>query len=73
MRNIVIILHMPTNPTKVVFTDCLGNSKNTWYSTASKAGKNMKEVKIKVWDVNSKGKKFTRTFYVRVHKPRSIC
>lgn len=28
----------------------------------------MKEVKIKVWDVNSKGKKFTRTFYVRVHK-----
>lgn len=45
-----------------------GNSKNTWYSTASKAGKNMKEVKIKVWDVNSKGKKFTRTFYVRVHK-----
>lgn len=45
-----------------------GNGKNTWYSTASKAGKNMKEVKIKVWDVNSKGKKFTRTFYVRVHK-----
>lgn len=45
-----------------------GNSKTKWYKTASKARKNMKTVKIKVWDIDSKGKKYTRVFYVTVHK-----
>lgn len=45
-----------------------GNSKTKWYKTASKASKNMKTVKIKVWDINSQGKKYTRTFSVTVHK-----
>ncbi len=45
-----------------------GNSKTYWYNTSSKASKNMKELKIKVWDVNYRGKKYTRTFYISVHK-----
>lgn len=45
-----------------------GNSKKKWYSSASKAKKNMKTIKIKVWDINSKGKKYTRKFYLTVQK-----
>ncbi len=38
------------------------------YKTASAASKNMKTIKIKTWDINSKGKKYTRYHYLTVHK-----
>lgn len=38
------------------------------YKTAKAAAKNMKEIKIKTWDINSKGKKYTRYHYLTVHK-----
>lgn len=38
------------------------------YATASAASKNMKTIKIKTWDINSKGQKYTRYHYLTVHK-----
>ena len=45
-----------------------GNSKTAWYKTAKIASKNMKTVRIKVWDRTTGGKKYTRHFYVTVNK-----
>lgn len=38
------------------------------YKSNKKALKNMKTIKIKVWDINSRGKKYTRKFSLTVHK-----
>lgn len=38
------------------------------YKTAKAASKDMKTIKIKTWDINSKGKKYTRYHYLTVHK-----
>lgn len=38
------------------------------YKSSKQAQKNMKTIKIKVWDINSKGKKYTRKFSITVHK-----
>lgn len=45
-----------------------GKRKAGYYTSASQAAKNMTTIKIKVWDINSKGKKYTRTFSLTVHK-----
>lgn len=45
-----------------------GNKNITGYKSSKKAMKNMKTIKIKVWDINSKGKKYTRKFSLTVHK-----
>lgn len=38
------------------------------YTSSSAASKNMKTIKVKTWDINSKGKKYTRYHYLTVHK-----
>ncbi|MDD6212266.1 MAG: fibronectin type III domain-containing protein [Clostridiales bacterium] len=38
------------------------------YSSATEAKKHMKTISIKVWDINSKGSKYTRTMYLQVHE-----
>ena len=38
------------------------------YTSSSAASKDMKTIKVKVWDINSSGKKYTRTFSLSVHK-----
>lgn len=38
------------------------------FKSAKAAQKQMKEIKIKTWDINSKGKKYTRYHYLTVHK-----
>ena len=38
------------------------------YASASAASKGMKTISVKVWDINSSGKKYTKTLYVTVHK-----
>lgn len=45
-----------------------GKRKKGYYSSSSKAKKNMKTFKVKVWDINSHGKKYKRSFYLTVHK-----
>ncbi|MDO5547648.1 MAG: M15 family metallopeptidase [Eubacteriales bacterium] len=44
-----------------------GKDEYTPYKTSKQASKNMKTIKIKVWDLR-KGKKYTRTFTLKVHK-----
>ena len=44
------------------------NKKITKYKSKKQATKNMKTITIKVWDINSRGKKYTRKFYLTVHK-----
>lgn len=38
------------------------------FTSAKQASKQMKEIKIKTWDIDSKGKKYTRYHYLTVHK-----
>lgn len=38
------------------------------YKSSKAAAKDMKTIKIKTWDINSKGKKYTRYHYLTVHK-----
>lgn len=38
------------------------------YKSASEANKYMKTIKIKTWDISSSGGKYTRTYYLTVHK-----
>lgn len=38
------------------------------YKTSAAASKDMKTIQIKTWDINSKGKKYTRYHYLTVHK-----
>lgn len=45
-----------------------GNKKSGKYKNSKQASKNMKTITIKVWDLNSKGKKRTRKFKLTVHK-----
>lgn len=45
-----------------------GNKNIYKYKNSKQAWKNMKLVKAKVWDINRHGKKYTRTFYLYVHK-----
>lgn len=44
-----------------------GNTGKYWYSSSKEAAKNMKTIKIKVWDISG-GKKVTRTKYLTVNK-----
>lgn len=45
-----------------------GNKDISKYSSSKQAKKNMKTIKIKVWDINSNDKKYTRKFSITVHK-----
>lgn len=45
-----------------------GNKNIYKYKNSKQASKNMKTITIKVWDINSKGKKYTRKFKLTVHK-----
>lgn len=45
-----------------------GNKNIYKYKNSKQAYKNMKSLRVKVWDVNKHGKKYTRTFYLTVHK-----
>ena len=38
------------------------------YKTSKAASKDMKKISVKVWDINSSGKKYTRTMTLKVHK-----
>ena len=38
------------------------------YTSAKSASKQMKTIKVKTWDINSKGKKVTKYHYITVHK-----
>lgn len=38
------------------------------YKNAKQAARDMKTIKIKTWDINSSGKKYTRTWSLTVHK-----
>lgn len=42
--------------------------KRSYYSSNKQAMKHMTKIKIKVWDRRANGKKYTRTFYLTVHK-----
>ena len=44
------------------------SSPRTYYSRAEQARPNMVSVTIKVWDINSNGEKYTRTFSPLVHR-----
>lgn len=44
------------------------SSKKKKYTSKSQANKNMKTIKVKVWDFNSKKKKITKTKTLKVHK-----
>jgi hypothetical protein len=45
-----------------------GKRKTSHYKSDKQASKNMKTLRIKVWDRKANGKKYTRYFTVRVHK-----
>ena len=45
-----------------------GGTEYKGYTTSSAAKKDMKTIKIKTWDINSSGKKYTRYHYLTVHK-----
>ena len=38
------------------------------FTSAKQAEKQMKEIKVKTWDIDSNGKKYTRYHYITVHK-----
>lgn len=50
------------------FQRIFGKKGTGRYKNSAQARKHMKTIRIKVWDINSSGKKYTRTFSVSVHK-----
>jgi fibronectin type 3 domain-containing protein len=45
-----------------------GTDYKKYYSSSKAAKKDMKTIKVKTWDINKKGKKYTRYHYLTVHK-----